>query len=238
MNVIDIVIILLIILSGVSGFKQGILKSGVQFLGTILVYIIAFNLKDGLGIFLCKICPFFELDGLVTLNILIYQLIAFVLVASVLFGIFNLIMKLTGIVQKIVDLTIILTIPSKILGLIIGILEGYLVMFIIVVVLSVPLRNVELYQNSKLVDNMINNSPILTNALGGIAESITDVFTITSKIENNAGDENSQINLDIMETFLNYNVISREDALKLIDINKLDSVSGIKEFVENYEKKA
>lgn len=236
MNIIDIIIILLIILSAVAGFKEGVLKSLVKFIGTVLVYIIAFNLKDKVGMLLCKIFPFFELDGLVTLNILIYQLIAFVLIASILFGVYNLIMKLTGVLQKIVDLTIILTIPSKILGAVVGLLQGYIIMFIIIIILSVPLRNAEIFQESKLVDKMINNSPILTKSIGGIAESLTDMFVITSEIENNDVDKNSQTNLDIMETFLKYDVISKEDALELVDTGKLDSVTGIKEFVENYKE--
>ena len=62
MNIFDIIIVLLIILSGVSGFKQGILKSFVKLVGTLLVYFIAFQLKDKVGIILCKIFPFFSLD--------------------------------------------------------------------------------------------------------------------------------------------------------------------------------
>lgn len=232
MNIFDIVIVLLIILSAISGFKQGVLKSGVKLVGTILVYIIAFSLKDKIGILLCKIFPFFELDGLVTLNILIYQLIAFILIASVLFGVFGLVMKLTGIIQKIVDLTIILTIPSKLLGAAIGLIEGYVILFIILVVLSIPLRNVTIFQESKLVNKMINDSPILTKSLGGIAESLTDMFKITSEIEKNEANQNTEINLEIMETFLKYNVISKEDALDLIATGKLDSVTGIEKFVK------
>lgn len=236
MNVIDIIVILLIILSGYAGFKDGVLKSLVKFVGTIVVYVIAFMLKDEVGIILCKIFPFFEFDGLVTLNILVYQLIAFVLIASVLFGVYNLVMKLTGVLQKIVDISIILTIPSKVLGFIVGMLEGYIIMFIVVVILSVPLGDTDIFKNAKLTDKMINNSPILTESLGGIIDSLTDVFVITSKIENNGIDRNSQINLDIMDTFLKYDVITKEDALDLIKMKKLESVTGIESFVENYEK--
>lgn len=236
MNVIDIIVILLIILSGYAGFKDGVLKSLVKFVGTIVVYVIAFMLKDEVGIILCKIFPFFEFDGLVTLNILVYQLIAFVLIASVLFGVYNLVMKLTGVLQKIVDISIILTIPSKVLGFIVGMLEGYIIMFIVVVILSVPLGDTDIFKNAKLTDKMINNSPILTESLGGIIDSLTDVFVITSKIENNGIDKNSQINLDIMDTFLKYDVITKEDALDLIKMKKLESVTGIESFVENYEK--
>ena len=121
------------------------------------------------------------------------------------------------------------------MGAVIGLIEGYVVLFIILVILSIPLGNEPIFQESKLANRMINNSPILTQSLGGIAESLTDIFVITSVITDNGVDKNSQINLDIMETFLKYNVISKEDALSLIDTGKLDSVSGIKELVQNYE---
>lgn len=236
MNIIDVIVILLIILSGYAGFKDGVLKSLVKFVGTIFVYLIAFIMKGKVGIILCKLCPFFEFDGLVTLNILIYQLIAFILIASILFGIYNLVMKLTGVLQKIVDISIILTIPSKVLGLVVGLLEGYIIMFIIVVILSVSLGDTELFKNARLTDKIINNSPILTESLGGVINSLSDVLVITSEIESNEVDENSQINLDIMETYLKYDVISKEDALELIDTKKLDSVVGIKTLVQNYKK--
>lgn len=233
MNIFDIVIILLILLSGVTGLKQGLLKSGINLIGTILIYIIAFKMKDSIGLFLCKVCPFFKFNGYITLNILVYQLIAFVLIASILFSIFAIILKLTGIVQKLVDLTVILTIPSKIGGFIIGLLEGYVVMFIIILILSVPLRNVELFSESKLVDKMLNNTPILSSSLDGVGDVIFNVFHITSEVKEGEN-ENTKVNMDIMKTYLDYKVITKEDAIDLIDTGKLNSINGIKEFVNNY----
>ena len=233
MNIFDIVIILLILLSGVTGLKQGLLKSGINLIGTILIYIIAFKMKDSIGLFLCKVCPFFKFNGYITLNILVYQLIAFVLIASILFSIFAIVLKLTGVVQKLVDLTVILTIPSKIGGFIIGLIEGYVVMFIIILILSVPLRNVELFSESKLVDKMLNNSPILSSSLDGVGDVIFNVFHITSEVKEGEN-ENTKVNMDIMKTYLDYKVITKEDAIDLIDTGKLNSINGIKEFVNNY----
>ena len=233
MNIFDIVIILLILLSGVTGLKQGLLKSGINLIGTILIYIIAFKMKDSIGLFLCKVCPFFKFNGYITLNILVYQLIAFVLIASILFSIFAIVLKLTGVVQKLVDLTVILTIPSKISGFIIGLIEGYVVMFIIILILSVPLRNVELFSESKLVDKMLNNTPILSSSLDGVGDVIFNVFHITSEVKEGEN-ENTKVNMDIMKTYLDYKVITKEDAIDLIDTGKLNSINGIKEFVNNY----
>ena len=233
MNIFDIVIILLILLSGVTGLKQGLLKSGINLIGTILIYIIAFKMKDSIGLFLCKIFPFFKFNGYVTLNILVYQLIAFVLIASILFSVFAIVLKLTGIVQKLVDLTVILDIPSKIGGFIIGLLEGYVVMFIIILILSVPLRNVELFSESTLVDKMLNKTPVLSSTLDGLGDAIFNVFHITSEVKEGE-DKTTKVNLDIMKTYLDCKVITKDDATKIIDTGKLDSVNGIKEFVNKY----
>ena len=234
MNIFDIAIILLIILSAIIGFKQGALKTSVNFIGTIIVYIIAFCLKDKLGILLCRICPFFNFNGYVTINILLYQLIAFVLIAAILFTIFNLVMKLTGVVQKLIDMTVILTIPSKILGFIFGLIEGYIVMFLIIAVLSIPFRNFDQYTNSKVVDNMLNNTPILSKSLSGVVDSLTSIFTITSNIDNNTTNQTDQVNLDIMKTYLDNHIISKDDALELVSMDKFTTVPGIKNFISSY----
>ena len=233
MNIFDIVIILLILLSGVTGLKQGLLKSKINLIGTIIIYIIAFKMKDSIGLFLCKVCPFFKFSGYITLNILVYQLIAFVLIASILFSIFAIVLKLTGIVQRLVDLTVILDIPSKIGGVIVGVLEGYVVMFIIILILSVPLRNVELFSESKLVGKMLNNTPILSSTLDGIDDVIFNVFHITSEVKEGE-DKTTKVNLDIMKTYLDCKVITKDDAIKIIDTGKLNSINGIKEFVNKY----
>ena len=162
MNIIDVVIFLLIILSFINGYKRGVLKEVVMLCGTIVIYIVSFLLKDKLGLILCKILPFFNLDGLVSLNILIYQLIAFFLIASFLFSIFGIVLKVTGVLQKLVNMTIILTIPSKILGGILGLVEGYIVIFALLIILSVPFKNIDIFKNSNLNNKIITSSPILS----------------------------------------------------------------------------
>ncbi len=235
MNIFSVIVILLIISSGVMGLKKGFLKESVVFIGTILVYIISFLLKDKIGLVLCKWFPFFSFDGLQTLNILVYQLIAFIFIATILFSIATIIFKLTGIIQKLVDITIILTLPSKILGFIFGILEGYIVMFLILIILAIPLRNVELFKESTVVTKIMYNSPILSKTLGGVPKTIEDILDVTTEIQKTDYNKN-KVALDIMKIELDHNIISKEDTLDLIERGKLDKVQGIKSFVKNYSK--
>ena len=209
MNIFSVIVILLIISSGVMGLKKGFLKESVVFIGTILVYIISFLLKDKIGLVLCKWFPFFSFDGLQTLNILVYQLIAFIFIATILFSIATIIFKLTGIIQKLVDITIILTLPSKILGFIFGILEGYIVMFLILIILAIPLRNVELFKESTVVTKIMYNSPILSKTLGGVPKTIEDILDVTTEIQKTDYNKN-KVALDIMKIELDHNIISKK----------------------------
>ncbi len=236
MNIFDIAIILLIIASGFVGIERGIIKEGVMLAGTLLVYFVAFLLKGPLGLLLCKLLPFYGFNGLVTLNIIIYQLLAFFIVALILFSIYNVVLKCTGVVQKLIDLSVILTIPSKILGFIVGIIEGYIIIFILLLVLSVPLRNVDYFINSKGVDIVMNHSPILSSSFEGVSTTLEDLEKITHRVV--SGDTNiSQINIDIVKDLIDCNIISKKDTLDIIETGKLSEVVGLEDFVKSYNHK-
>ena len=190
--------------------------------GTIVIYIVSFLLKDKLGLILCKILPFFNLDGLVSLNILIYQLIAFFLIASFLFSIFGIVLKVTGVLQKLVNMTIILTIPSKILGGILGLIEGYIVIFALLIILSVPFKNIDIFKNSNLNNKIITSSPILSSTLGNLDDLIIDIYDI--KIDKDQ--DNDKMNDKILDMYIDYNVISREDLDSIIKSEKLDKAKN------------
>lgn len=222
MNIIDVVIVLLIILSFINGYKRGVLKEAVMLCGTIVIYVVSFLLKDKLGLILCKILPFFNLDGLVSLNILIYQLIAFFLIASFLFSIFGIVLKVTGVLQKLVNMTIILTIPSKILGGILGLIEGYIVIFALLIILSVPFKNIDIFKNSNLNNKIITSSPILSSTLGNLDDLIIDIYDI--KIDKDQ--DNDKMNDKILDMYIDYNVISREDLDSIIKSEKLDKAKN------------
>ena len=222
MNIIDVVIVLLIILSFINGYKRGVLKEVVMLCGTIVIYIVSFLLKDKLGLILCKILPFFNLDGLVSLNILIYQLIAFFLIASFLFSIFGIVLKVTGVLQKLVNMTIILTIPSKILGGILGLVEGYIVIFALLIILSVPFKNIDIFKNSNLNNKIITSSPILSSTLGNLDDLIIDIYDI--KIDKDQ--DKDKMNDKILDMYIDYNVISREDLDSIIKSGKLDKAKN------------
>ena len=227
MNILDIVIILLLLLSLIFGIKRGVLKEAVMLIGIVIIYIISFYLKDSVGLLLCKTLPFFKFNGIVALNILIYQLIGFILIASILFSIYNLILKLTGIVQKIVDLTIILTIPSKILGAMLGFVEGYIIIFMVLLTLSIPLGNTEIFTSSNLSEKILRNTPILSGSFNDINHLVLDICNVTDNISK---EEKNSTNTKLLDMYLKYNIIDRKQLNDIIVAGKLKSIENVNKY--------
>ncbi len=225
MNIIDLVIILLLILSAITGMKRGVVRELSMLVGIIITYFLAFLLKGQVGLLLCRILPFFEFDGLVSLNIIVYQLIAFIVIAIILFSIYSIILGFTGIVQKLVDISFILTLPSKILGFIVGFVEGYIVLFMILLVLQIPFKDNSLFINSRLSNKIVNNTFLLSSSLGQLDDCIVDIIDLTKTYDES---DSTQVNLEIIKLELKYNIINHEELEKVIKTKKLDNIEGIK----------
>ena len=85
MNITDFLIIIFIVLGAFVGAKQGFTKALVSFLGTIIVVVLAYFLKNPVSEFLMSFCPFFSFGGIIkgvtVLNIAVYEVIAFIAVS-------------------------------------------------------------------------------------------------------------------------------------------------------------
>lgn len=238
MNIFDIGIILFIIMSIIVGAKKGLIKSAISLVGIILVFIIALTYKEQLGNFLCKYLPFFKfsgnLEGLVSINILIYQLLAFIIIMAVLLSVYSLIMSISGLLQKIVNATIILKLPSALAGSVIGLIEGYIFAFIILLLLGLPFKNFDLFNDSKLVNIILYKTPVISEKSSNITNSIADIYTIADKVVNKKTDTNTA-NLEIIDAMIKYDVTSVHTVEQLVVLDKLKSVNGIDKIINKYK---
>ena len=238
MNIIDIIIVLLLIMAGLVGFKKGALKEAVSLVGIILVFVIAFSLKGYLGNILCKYLPFFNftgnLKGVVTLNILMYQLIAFFIIYSILFSIYAIVLKLSGIAQKLVNMTIVLLLPSKIIGFIIAFIEGYIITFIVLLTLMIPLKGTSMITESALANKIIYNSPIISKSTSNITNSITEIYDLGDNLSKNEISTNDA-NLKALDIMLKYKIVTPKTVEQLIVLDKLNSVKGTEAVINKYK---
>ena len=238
MNILDIVIVLVLIMSAIIGFKRGAIKEIVSLVGIIIVFILAFSLKGVLGNVLCKWLPFFNfagnLEGVTVLNILLYQLIAFLIIYSLLFSVYMIVVKISGIVQKIVHMTVILWLPSKVIGAVVAFITGYVMVFVVLLALLIPLKDTDIFKNSKFANYIVYDTPILASSSENISTSINEIYELGEDLSKGDISKN-EANVKTMDILLKYKVVSAETARELVVLDKLDGISGLDKVIEKYE---
>lgn len=224
MSIVDIIIIALVVAYAIKGFIYGIIKEGVSFIGGILVFVAAYYLKNPVSVFMYKHFPFFNLggmfDGISVLNVVIYELIAFLLVTSVLAVVLYLLVKLSNILNKILKLTVILDKPSKMLGMVLGVVEGAVITFVIVFSMSLFNKTRVYMEDSKISPILLNEMPILTKYTKSITSSIDEIVDISKKYEKSTNREKA--NKEALDVLLKYKVIDKENAEYLVETGKID----------------
>ncbi len=235
MNIIDAVIILMILMFGVIGFKRGVLEEVVTTVGTIIVLILSFYLKNPLANFLCAHLPFFNFGGvflgLTSLNLVLYQLISFLIVSSILYALLRIVMSVTGVIEKILKFTIILGIPSKILGAIAGFIEGFVIVFVALFFLNQPSFNIEMVKESKLTPKILESTPVLSNIVGDFNQAFHDIYELSKQYEQS--EDKNRFNLETVDILLKYHIVEVNDVEELVRSGKL-SITGIDSLLNNY----
>ena len=234
LNIIDIIIILFILLGGVVGFKEGVIKKLTSVVGLVLVLVLAFILKNKLSIYFYENLPFFDLwgvfKGIQILNVILYEVLAFLIIASLLMVVYRLLLGVTGLIEKVLNATIILSIPSKILGFIVGMIESYIWVYIFLFILTLPIINMKEVYTSKVAINIMKETPYLSKYTNKTVEIYNNIYkTVNEK----NGKSNEKLNEETMDLMLKYDIITIESAEKLIERNKVTVKN--KDFLEKYK---
>lgn len=222
MNIVDIIIILMVVLGAIVGFKEGFIKKTTSFLGTFLVVIIAFSLKNPLSVVMYENLPFFKFGGLIKgidiINILVYELLAFIVVAAALTFVLKVLLMITGLIEKLLKMTIFLSIPSKILGIFVGALEYFVYVFLVLVFLNLPAFNIDIVKESSYANKILDNTPVLSSLVGTTVDTYTEVYNI---LHDNKTMSEVEINEKVLVLLLDNEVITVDSADKLIKMNKI-----------------
>ena len=231
-NIVDIIIIIFILLCGVVGYKRGVFKQLVLCVGLILIFYLAYKFKDPVGEFFLLRLPIFDFPnlfkGVITLNIIVYQTLAFVLILAVLLLIFDFILSITGLFEKLLKITIILGIPSKILGFIGGLIEGYVIAFVILFFLTQPAFSFQFFQDSNLSQKILTSSPVLTDITKDTVEVVKEIYALKDEKDTKLLNQKS---LDIM---LEHGMVTYDTAKKLSDEGKIN-FEGIDEVLNKHK---
>lgn len=237
MNVLDIGIILVLLMFAIVGFKQGVIRELFAFLGIILIFYISFLLSGMAGDILCLTLPFVDfmgsLEGMSAINLLLYQGLAFILIFAVLLTVYEIILKVSTSLQKLINMTIILWLPSKLLGAVVGLLKGYILLFAILLVLIIPFGSDKLYEESKFANTIVYNTPVLSNSIGNITKSTKEVYSLVDDVVNQKINVR-EANLQTIDILLEHNIIDKQTVKVLVQKGKLVNVNGYEEILNNY----
>lgn len=238
MNIIDVIIILFMLLMGIIGWKNGFIRTIVSAVGIILVFVLSFYLKNPTAEWFSLNLPFFNFWGdfknVAILNVVIYQLIAFFIVFSILIAIYAVIVRISKFIEKILKMTVILGIPSKILGFIAGLVEGQIIVTIALMFLSLPILGINIVHESKLKTVFLEATPVISNMMGSTSQAVSEIMDLRQEFSSNSTkDKFNEKSLDIL---LKYNIIEVDYAKKLVNSGKLKmNVNNANIIISKYE---
>lgn len=236
MNILDLIAIIAIIIGAYRGWKYGGFSTIISLIGTLLVFVIAYYLKNPISTLLYENMPFRNFggifSGITSFNILVYEGIAYAICIIILTAILRIILKLTGIIDKIINLTLVFALPSKILGLIFGALEFYIYTFVILFILAQLPLSAEYFKDSTFGMNMLSQTPLLSNVTNDLYHSISEVYEICA---NKSSDKTEEADYNSLEVLLKYEVITPESVKKLDEKGKLN-IDNVDELIKKYQK--
>lgn len=220
-GILDVIIILFLLMGALAGFKRGVIKSATMFVGAIIVIFLSFALKNPVSKILYSILPFSnfagDFEGLTVLNIVIYEAISFVLVYIVLMSVLQVIVKITGGIEKILKFTIVLGIPSKLLGAVFGLFESFLFAFVALFLLSQIPTTTEWVNESFVGYKIVHSSPILSGLMDEYYKAFEEIISIKDQ---NVHDK-VEYNRKCLDILLKYDIVKKDAVKDLLDHGKL-----------------
>ena len=220
--IVNAVIILFLIMGVYDGYKKGFIDGIFRLLGVVLALFLAYMYKDKLSVILYTHLPFIKLGGLFrgvsVINILIYELIAFVLIFIVAILVVDLIVKTSGIVEKILKIIPLFEFVNGVLGAIIGLAQTVLILYFVIFVFKFGCNLFGFQMQPSLADNVLEIQ-ILDEKFGSTISSFNEIASLAKSYEDSK--DKSELNDKSIDILLKYGIISQENLDILIKNNKI-----------------
>ena len=216
-NIVDALIILFLAIGLFVGYKRGAIGMLIGLVSTILVFYLSYYFRKPLAAVLYTRMPAINLgsgfENVFSINILFYNVVAFILLFVILSAIFGIIIKVGNLFSKLVDKTVVLTLPSKLIGMFIGLLESYVFCFIFLLVFSSIAFSNNYINSSKLTNIILSKTPLTTD--------FNNIHAAFKKINDMKDDNNKDLGKDSLDILKKYNIIDDNMIEKLIDAGKI-----------------
>lgn len=224
-----IVIVAFVVLEVANGYKKGFLESSVRLVGCIVIVIGSYLLKNPLSVYMYTHLPFFKFDGLFkgvsALNIIVYEVIAFIIVFAILYIVYKVVCLLTKIVDKLLSLIFFIGIPNKILGALLGFVQSLVILYFVIAVFKIG-TNIMGYEMKPSLADYVVEIPVLKHTFGPVLSSLDEITALAKEYEHT--NDKDEFNKKAIDILLDYEVITEENLEILINDDKinLDDLEG------------
>ena len=171
-------------------------------------------------------------DG-TSLNILLYEVLAFIICLAILSLALTIITKLTGIIETALKLTVVLALPSKLLGMVVGFIESVVILYVVLFIAASPAFNIPFVNESKYANIILTKTPIVSSVTNDAVNSFNEIAEFT-KNEIDMKDV-ALTNRNIVEIMLKNDLVTTESIELLIEKGKIEIVNA-NELIEKYKE--
>lgn len=233
MSIVDIAIIVFVILGFIGGYNKGLIYELLSLFGFIIALVLAFLFKDNLTILLYQRLPFLNLDiifkGASVLNILVYEMIAFISLLLIGLLVINIIKYVSVFIKALINHFKIISFPFKITGGIVGSVRFLILALIILFGLTFVNKNY--INDSVIAKDILYNVSFLKKEIKNKITILDEIYTIKDSIKN---DDSDEFNYKTLELLLKNGIIDVDNVKFLRDSKKLD-FNGLDILIERYD---
>ena len=232
---VDMIIIVILVLGLIKGWQDGFLRSMVDCIGTVVIFILGFFIKSPLSELLYKNLPFFHFRGtfagISSFNILLYEGIAYISCVVLLTIIFQVVIAWTGVSGKLSNISYAHKLPSRIGGMFFSFIEIYVYAFLLIYLASLIPYTTEVTQQSSLGPIIIQQTPLLSNGTRKLYNAVDKIYKVCDGAE-----DNKAADYESLEILLKYDIITPENAELLLKDGKL-KVEDADQLIKEYKEK-
>lgn len=218
MTVFDIVIIVLLVLGLIYGYKYGAFKVFGDFALIYSAMILSSIFNKILSNILIGILPFFNFsgnaNGLKSINIILYRVLIFIIFVFIFAIIIDKLMDKFKVKEFLIEKQVEAGRISQIIGAILGVPFLAVISFMILLFLLIPSLNFRSILDSSLCDKVMTNIPIVSSNFDGVYES--EKFTLMLINDEEVTEETFKgINKQIINNAVSNGLISKSKKSKL-----------------------
>lgn len=220
--IVNAVIILFLIMGVYDGYKKGFIEGFFKLFGFVIALYVAYLYKNKLSVIMYTHLPFIKLGGLFrgvsAINILIYELIAFVLIFILVVLVIDLIIKTLGIAEKILNAIPFFEAINGILGAAVGFVETIIILYFVIFVFKFGCNLFGFQMQPSLADNVLEIK-ILDDKFGTTISSFNEIAELSRTYENDK--DKTELNSKSIDILLKYGIITKENLDILIKSGKI-----------------